>query len=164
PGEELETVPLEQQTLARAQRRDVLEGGLVLQIPLRERLEALRLPVVAVRFAQTHGQLAALELSAGVELQQLHLQLGQRVLELRGWGELDARLELLERRQGERHGRADEKGREECAHEECAQEGCERSHALRTSSAAGPRRAPSRTRDASYRAARRAWQSRSSSG
>src|SRR5205823_14345418 len=46
PGEELETVPLEQQTLARAQRRDVLEGGLVLQIPLRERLEALRLPVV----------------------------------------------------------------------------------------------------------------------
>src|SRR2546429_6422302 len=47
-----------------------LEGGLVLQIPLRERPEALRLPVDAVRFAQTHGQLAALELSAGVELQQ----------------------------------------------------------------------------------------------
>src|SRR5437763_16012838 len=84
--------------------------------------------------------------------------------ELRGWRELDARLELLERRQGERHRRAGEKGREECAREEGAQDGCERRHALRPSSAGAARSAPARTRDASYRAARRASQSRCDSG
>src|SRR5207244_11681608 len=63
------------------------EAGAVRKEAPAERSDALGLPVVAVRLAQTHGQLAALELSAGVELQQLHPQLGQRVLELQSAAE-----------------------------------------------------------------------------
>src|SRR5207244_8008344 len=156
-------------------RGDGREGGPVLAMPLRARLEAWRLPVVAVRLAQSRDQLAALKRTASVELQQLQPLLGERVLELqpaaehryrqaaarqslvvaprmrriddvvvvrvadtaegthteadsaraeriargfvgplgelRSGGELDARLELLERRQGERHRRTEEEGR-----------------------------------------------------
>src|SRR5438045_721108 len=82
PGEKLGTVGFEQQARPRTQRSDVLEGGLVLEIPLRQHLEALRLPVVAVRLAQSRDQLTALKLAPGVELQHLQPLLGERVLEL----------------------------------------------------------------------------------
>src|SRR2546430_12562568 len=69
--------------------------------------------------------------------------------ELRGGGEFDARLELLERRQGERHRRTEQEGRNQGA-----QDACRRDHAVRTWCAGAPRTAPSRTRDATCRAAR----------
>src|SRR5204862_2313762 len=180
---------------------------------LRQHLEALRLPVVAVRLTQARDQLTAWKLPPGVELQHLQPLLGERVPELqpaaehryrqaaarqslvvaprmrriddvvvvrvadtaegphaqadaaraeriargfegplgelRGGGEFDARLELLERRQGERHRRTEQEGRNQGA-----QDACRRDHAVRTWCAGAPRTAPSRTRDATCRAAR----------